>query len=290
MPTTGLNLQINVNNNLICYDDQGDGSIPIIFIHGFPFDKTMWEQQRDYFKMAHRVIVYDIQGFGRSTCNLEEASMDIFADDLIHLMDALNIKNAVVCGLSMGGFIALNAIKRYPQRFAGLILCDTQCIADTADTREKRMDTIRQIENSGLYEFTKSFIPNIFHEKTIKENKNLVRRIDAIIMSNNEKTVIKGMKALASRMETCSTLSTISVPTLIICGSDDKITPVVQSEKMLESIPNATMKVIEEAGHLSNMEQPDEFNHHLENFLFEYLPTLNPVNILVSEQEEEKIW
>ena len=288
MPTTGLNLQIHVNNNLICYDDQGESSIPVVFIHGFPFDKTMWEAQRDYFKMAHRVIVYDIQGFGRSTCHLEEASMDIFADDLIHLMDALNVKNAIVCGLSMGGFIALNAIKRYPERFAGLVLCDTQCIADTPGTREKRQDTIKLIEKEGLQAFTKSFIPNIFHEKTLKENRNLPKRIEAIIMSNNEKTVIKGMKALASRMETCSSLSAISVPTLIICGSDDKITPVEQSEKMLESISNATLKVIREAGHLSNMEQPDEFNHHLENFLFEYLPTLNSVSNVLSEPEE--IW
>lgn len=288
MATTGLNLQINVENNLICYDDQGDSIIPIIFIHGFPFDKTMWEPQRDYFRMAHRVISYDIQGFGRSTCNLEEASMDIFADDLINLMDALNIKNAVVCGLSMGGFIALNAINRYPQRFAGLVLCDTQCIADSPETREKRMDTIRVIEKDGLQEFTKSFIPNIFHENTFNDNKNLIKRIEAIIMSNNEKTVIKGMKALASRMETCSSLSAITVPTLIICGSDDKITPVEQSEVMLESIPNASLKVIEEAGHLSNLEQSDEFNHHLENFMFEYLPSLKTVNSL--DSEEEKIW
>jgi 3-oxoadipate enol-lactonase len=284
MAATGLNLQINVNNNLICYDDQGDSNIPLIFIHGFPFDKTMWEQQRDYFKMAHRVIVYDIQGFGRSTCNLEESSMDIFADDLISLMDALEIKNSVVCGLSMGGFIALNAINRYPQRFSGLVLCDTQCIADTPETREKRMDTIRMIEKDGLQEYTKTFIPNIFHENTFTENKNLIRRIEAIIMSNNEKTIIKGLKALANRVETCSSLSAITVPTLIICGSDDKVTPVEQSEKMLESIPNATLKIIEEAGHLSNMEQPDEFNHHVENFLFEHLPTLNAVSTVVSEE------
>lgn len=289
MPITGLNLQINVNNNLICYDDQGDSSIPVIFIHGFPFDKTMWEHQRDYFKVAHRVIAYDIQGFGRSTCNLEEASMDIFADDLIHLMDALSIKNAVVCGLSMGGFIALNAISRYPERFAGLVLCDTQCIADSPETLEKRKETIRLIESSGLHEFTKTFIPNIFHEKTKKDNKNLVRRIEAIIMSNNEKTVIKGMKALASRMETCSSLGAIAVPTLIICGREDEVTPLKQSESMLKAIPNAILKVIEDAGHLSNMEQPDEFNHHLEKFLFEFLPVLNSVS-LVAEEEEEKIW
>src|SRR5690606_21232823 len=117
---------------------------------------------------------------------------------------------AVVCGLSMGGFIALNAIQRYPDRFAGIVLCDTQCIADSPETQQKRMEIIAQIESEGLADYTRSFLNSIFHDETVKTNKYLVKRIEATILNNNERTIIKGMKALASRMETCSTLSDIS--------------------------------------------------------------------------------
>src|SRR5690606_41592977 len=103
---------------------------PIIFLHSFPFDKTMWHGQLEFLKSTHRVIACDIRGFGQSTDETSQLSMDLFADDNIQFMDTLKIEKAIICGLSMGGFIALNLMKRYPERFSALILCDTQCIAD----------------------------------------------------------------------------------------------------------------------------------------------------------------
>src|SRR5688572_6563533 len=133
------------NNTQFSYDDIGEGSVPIIFIHGFPFDKSMWQLQMEHFKTTHRVIAYDIRGFGKSFDDTNDLSITLFADDLIQLMDSLQIDKAIVCGLSMGGFIALNAINRFPGRFAGLILCDTQCIADPEDVKAGRYTTISQI-------------------------------------------------------------------------------------------------------------------------------------------------
>lgn len=130
-------LNINLNGLNIAYQDSGNESTPIIFLHGFPFDKSAWDPQLEAIGSNYRMINYDLRGFGNSEADAEAFSMDLFADDLVHFMDALDISSAIVCGLSMGGYIILNAIDRYPERFKALILCDTQCIADTPEGAEK---------------------------------------------------------------------------------------------------------------------------------------------------------
>ncbi|MCR9013610.1 alpha/beta fold hydrolase [Aquiflexum gelatinilyticum] len=118
----GSDLTISVSNFHMSYDEMGEGIIPVIFLHGFPFDKTMWAEQLEFLKSSYRVIAVDIRGFGQSVDEESELSIEMFADDLIALMDALYIEKAVVCGLSMGGFITLNAHQRFPERFEALIL------------------------------------------------------------------------------------------------------------------------------------------------------------------------
>jgi 3-oxoadipate enol-lactonase len=129
----GYDLKIQINNIYLSYDDVGEGSTPIIFLHGYPFDKTMWENQLDYLKPSYRLISCDIRGFGEYTDVQPPINNDLFADELIQFMDKLSIDKAIVCGLSMGEFIALNAMKRFPERFEALVLCDTHCIADTIE-------------------------------------------------------------------------------------------------------------------------------------------------------------
>src|SRR5436190_14766841 len=114
MQITGKDISITINGITISYDDLGVGQVPIIFIHGFPFDKSSWQPQVEHLKSSHRVIAYDIRGFGKSTSDTETASITLFADDLIEFMDALEINKAILCGLSMGGYIVLNAVRRYP--------------------------------------------------------------------------------------------------------------------------------------------------------------------------------
>ena len=138
---------IPINNVTICYDDYGDSELPILFIHGFPFDKSTWEPQMEFLKISHRVIAYDIRGFGKSIAGNEKNSISLFADDLVKFMDALAIKKAIVCGLSMGGYILLNAVNRYPEKFEAIILCDTQCIADSPEAKAKRIHTIEKVKN-----------------------------------------------------------------------------------------------------------------------------------------------
>ena len=265
--TKGYNLTIELNNFHLSYDDVGEGSTPIIFLHGYPFDKTMWQGQLEFLKPSCRLIAFDIRGFGKSMDEKSPLSIDLFADDVIQFMDKSSIEKAIICGLSMGGFIALNAINKFPERFEALVLCDTQCIADTIEVKEKRYKTIDEIEVDGAANFNEGFIKSVFHKDSITNKKELVEELRSVVFSNSKHIITQGLIALAERSETCSTLNEIGIPTLIICGREDVVTPLTQSEMMHEAIKGSILHVIDTAGHVSNLEQPQEFNKHLLDFL-----------------------
>lgn len=263
----GYNLTIAVNNFHLSYDDIGEGNIPIIFLHGFPFSKAMWQLQLDFLKDSYRLISCDIRGFGKSTDETSPLSIDLFADDLIAFMDKLDIDKAIVCGLSMGGFIALNALQKIPNRFHALILCDTQCIADSIEVKEKRYKTIDEIKKDGVTNFNEGFIKNVFHKDSITNKKELVEQLKTVVFANSKHIITEGLVALAERAETCTTLNRITIPTLIICGRQDEVTPLLQSEFMHATINGSILQIIDNVGHVSNLEHPDEFNKHLLDFL-----------------------
>lgn len=266
----GYDLTIPVNDFILSYDDLGEGDIPVIFLHGFPFSKEMWKQQLEFLQSTRRVIACDIRGFGKSTYEEGTLSMDLFADDLVTFMYKLQIEKAIICGLSMGGYIALNAIQRFPTYFEALILCDTQCIADTPEAKEKRYKVIDNITKNGVEEFNEGFIKSVFHKDTLGSKKELVESLRSVVFANSQEVIIAGLTALAERSETCSALGAISAPTLILCGREDEVTPLAQSEFMHESVDRSVLHVIGKAGHVSNLEQPDEFNEQLVGFLNTY--------------------
>jgi len=262
-----FDLLTELNNISLSYSYAGEGILPVIFLHGFPFDKSMWKEQIEILKDSCCVIAIDIRGFGKSKDENTHLSIDLFAEDLVSFMDKRNIEKAVICGLSMGGFIALNAAVRFPERFEALILCDTQCIADTPEVKEKRIQTIEQIKRNGTDSFNEEFVKSVFHPNSLKNKTKLVESLRSVVFANSKRTIMAGLTALAERSETCSLLGTISIPTLIICGRADEVTPLAQSEFMHEHIKGSILKVIEDAGHVSNLEQPEEFNAHLLEFL-----------------------
>jgi len=267
IPTKGYDLTIEINDFILSYDDVGEGRIPIVFLHGFPFDKTMWEKQIEFLKTSYRLIACDIRGFGKSKDEKSLLNMDLFVDDLIKFMDKLDIDKAVICGLSMGGFITLNAAKRFPDRFEALILCDTQCIADTPEIKEKRLKTIAKIEGEGVADFNEEFIKSVFHKDSLADKKELVEELRRVVFANSRHSIIQGLLALAIREDTCAILERIRIPTLIICGREDAVTPLEESEYLKEHVLGSTLKVIDDAGHVSNLEQPNEFNQYLGEFL-----------------------
>jgi 3-oxoadipate enol-lactonase len=258
---------IQLDGITITYDDAGTGKVPVIFIHGFPFSKTTWQPQMEFLQKSHRVIAYDIRGFGGSTLGNEVISIDLFATDLIRFMDALKIEKAIVCGLSMGGYIVMNAVGRFPARFEAIVLSDTQCIADSAENKEKRYKTIRQIEEEGLEKFAETFIQNIFSKNALEHKRTVVEEVKNLILKTSPQAITATLKALAERRESCNTLKQINIPALIICGKEDLVTPLSQAELLNNSLVNSTLQPIEKAGHMSNLEQPDIFNEHIHNFL-----------------------
>jgi len=257
-----------INNLFVSYTDEGEkGSSVIIFIHGFPFNKSMWNLQVESLKDNYRLITYDIRGHGSSDPGNEVFSIELFVNDLISLMDNLKIDNAILCGLSMGGYIALNAIKKHNDRFDALILCDTQCIADTFEAKEKRIKAIESIRENGLEKYAEESIKNLFASESFITRVNEITNVREMIMKTSEQSICNTLLALSVRKETCHMLSEIKVPVLIMVGNEDKITPPAAASFMHEKIRGSLLKIIDHAGHLSNLENPDEFNVQLKKFV-----------------------
>jgi 3-oxoadipate enol-lactonase len=267
MNVQGTDIQINANGITVSFDDFGKGQTPIIFIHGFPFDRTSWSPQMAFMRKTNRVIAYDIRGFGSTNLGTAKPSMRVYADDLVKFMDNMGIANAIVCGLSMGGYIVLNAVQRYPERFKALILCDTQAIADTDEAQKKRYQKIEQIKTDGLADFTEGTLKNVFCADSRVHRKDVIHDVKEVILLTHQDTIIAGLTALAERPDMTASLKDITIPTLIICGKEDSMTPPNQAEALHIAIKNSTLQIIENAGHLSNLEQSDVFNKHLAGFV-----------------------
>jgi 3-oxoadipate enol-lactonase len=261
-------IKLSETNLTVSYNDTGKNEAPdIVFIHGFPLNKSMWDQQVNVLKENFRVISYDIRGHGKSEGGDEYFSIELFVKDLIILMDALKIKKAILCGLSMGGYIALNAIENYPDRFSALVLCDTNCAADSKKGKEKRMKTIEEIRAEGVNYYAEMILPNLFAPGSFITIKQEIGWVREMIINTSKDTLISTLLALYKRKETCSKLSGIKVPALIMVGKEDKLTPPEAARNMQKKIKGSLLEIIEHAGHLSNLENPAVFNRHILKFL-----------------------
>ena len=264
----GNKINITINNLTVSYSDHGPDDAPvIIFIHGFPLNKSMWNIQVEALKENYRVIAYDIRGHGNSDAGIDEFFIELFVIDLLRLMEKLKIEKSILCGLSLGGYIALNAVLKHPDRFDGLILNDTQCIADTPEIKENRCLAIIRIMKDGVEQYADEIIKNLFAQETFTKNKNVVDAVKEMIISTQKQSLCNTLHALAERKETCDQLSEINIPVLIMVGEEDKITPIAAAQQMHEKILNSKLEIIQQAGHLSNLENPTAFNTHLVSFL-----------------------
>jgi len=268
MNITETNVTTIINNLSVSYSDEGPVEAHVvIFIHGFPLNKSMWDIQLEALRDEYRVIAYDIRGHGDSDPGNEDFSIDLFANDLISFMDSLKIRKAVVCGLSMGGYIALNAIGNYPERFEALILSDTQCFADTPEVRENRLVAIENIKKNGLEEYAHESIKNLFAPVSLLSKDTEIASVREMIVNTSKLSIYNSLHALAIRKETSGILSDIKIPVLILVGKEDKITPPEMAESMHKKINGSQLNIIEHAGHLSNMENPFEFNYQIRKFI-----------------------
>lgn len=262
------NNRTSVNNHTVSYNDEGPDESPvIIMVHGFPFNKSMWNKQVEVLIGNYRVISYDIRGHGDSDAGTDDFSIGLFTDDLLGLMDFLKVEKAILCGLSLGGYIALSAIENFPKRFDGLMLCDTTCIADTPETKEKRRIAIENIAEYGVEQYANESIKNLFAPETFITSKEKASMIKDMIMKTSVQSLSATLLALAGRNESCSKLNEITVPVLIMVGKEDKITPISAARFMEKNIKGSILQIIAHAAHLSNIENPYEFNEHLLKFV-----------------------
>ena len=268
MQSAGNDISIQVNDLMLSYNNHGPENAPvIIFIHGFPLNKSMWDKQLEELKKYYRVIAYDIRGHGNSEAGHGEFSIDVFVHELIGLMDTLQLGKVTLCGLSMGGYIALKAVEEFPDRFEALVLSDTQCIADSAEAKAKRMMAIEKIKQQGMENYADESIKNLFAAESFSTKKEEIAAVREMIVNTSGKSIFNTLHALADRKETCSHLHNIKIPVLIMVGREDKITPLTSAYMMHDKIQFAAICIIEHAGHLSNMENPEEFNYQLKIFL-----------------------
>ena len=257
-----------LNNLKISYNNEGpDGAPVIIFIHGFPLNKSMWNKQMEALKANYHVIAYDIRGHGNSDVGNEDFTIDLFVNDLLNLMNALKIEKTILCGLSMGGYIALNAIENFPERFDALILSDTNCISDSPEAKEKRMKAIESIRENGMEKYADESLKKLFAQESFTTNVGQIAEVQEMIVKTSRYSIYNTLHALSEREETCSQLPEIMVPVLIMVGSEDIITPPASARLMHEKIKGSFLHIIGHAGHLSNMENPAEFNNQLKKFV-----------------------
>ncbi|MDD8018289.1 MAG: alpha/beta fold hydrolase [Bacteroidota bacterium] len=260
-----------INNVLHRYIDVGiSTAAPIIFIHGFPFSHKMWAfpgGQTEALSGTHRVIAYDVRGHGESEVGTGHYSIEFFVDDLIGLMNQLTIPKAILCGLSMGGYIALRAVERHADRISGLVLCDTRSEADPNEARVKRAQAIKEIQENGMKQYAENYVKNVFAPESLQQKAEAVRMIQSIIERTSPISIYGTLMALASRTDTTAALPFITCPTLILVGEKDTLTPPTAAQAMKDKIPNAQLFLIPKAAHMSNVENPEDFNTHLVEFV-----------------------
>ncbi len=266
-----MNIEID-SHFQVEYTQSGQGS-PIVLLHGFPLCDKMWEPQIEALESHHNVIAPNARGFSNTTpfiMGTAEVTPSIpqMAHDLNAFLDALKITEPIVlCGLSMGGYTALNFAHEYPERLRALVLCDTRAEADTREARAKRDDNIQFTQEKGTWAITERLLPSFVSEQTRENNPALMEQLLEWGSSQHISTITEALEALRDRPDATPWLSQISVPTLLIFGEDDALAPPEIIATLKEGIPGAQLEIIPEAGHLSNLEQPTAFNRILLDFL-----------------------
>ena len=261
-----MRLELNGSNFNVVEHGNPDG-IPLVFLHGFPFDQTMWEPQLKVLPSFFRAFTYDLRGHGKSEVGDGQYTVELFADDLLALLDYFQIAKAILCGLSLGGYIALRAAERNGDRIRSLILCGAKSEADTDLIRLKRAGQMKLVKAEGTAALASLLVQSLFAPTTHGENPDVVEKIRRTIESTDPLALSGTLLALASRTDTTAGLAKIQVPTLILVGEEDVITPPSHSRSMHEKIAGSKMAVIPKAGHVSNLENPEEFNRHFLKFI-----------------------
>lgn len=249
----------------MAFDVAGEG-LPVVLLHGFPFNRSMWREQAEALRASYQIITPDLRGQGESELS-GTATMALMASDVAALMDELKIERAIVGGLSMGGYVTLAFYHLFPERVRALVLADTKAQADTDEARELREQQALKILSEGMRSIADAMLPKLLATETLDERPETVARVREMILSTKPEGAAAALRGMAVREDRRDLLSQIDVPTLVIVGSEDAITPPEVSRAMHREIRGSRLEVIAGAAHVSNLERPSEFNRALQTFL-----------------------
>ena len=250
----------------IAFDDEGSGPA-VVFLHGYPFNRTMWREQVAALRPSHRVVAVDLRGHGESEVTDGIVTMEDMARDVKALMDRLDIKRAAVVGLSMGGYVALAFCRFFSTSVRALILADTRAQADTEEAKANRAAQIDKLLSVGMGAIADAMLPKLLSPATFSDQPDLVTRVRQMMVTTDPKGAAAALRGMAARRDFRSFVSRILAPTLVIVGNLDSITPVDDSKFMQREIGRSRLEILDGAGHVSNLEKPDEFNGLLLQFL-----------------------
>ncbi len=258
----------------LAYEDKGgdrDGTsssaaLPLVLIHGHPFDRTMWAPQLadPDLSAGRRIVAPDLRGYGASPVVPGTTPLGVFADDIAALLDELGIGEFVLAGLSMGGQIAMECCRRFPERVRGLVLADTFPDPETPDGRRARRATADRLLAEGM----RPYADEVLHKMVAPYADPAVQaHVHRMMTATDPEGAAAALRGRAERPDYRELLTRITVPALVVVGEDDEYTPVRDAEAMHAALPDATLHVVTGAAHLPNLERPKEFNGILRDFL-----------------------
>lgn len=259
--------KLKVNGVNLAVADEGTGP-PVLLVHGFPMNRTMWDSQTVILTEQWHVLAPDLRGFGESGMTPGKVTVQQHADDLAAMLDALEVNDPVMLvGLSMGGYVAFQFYEKYRDRVRGMVLCDTRAVPDTPEAAATRLQTADRVEREGPGVLAETMIPKMLSPATFETRPQVVEKLRRMILDGNPAGLAAAARGLAERPDFTPLLGRIQCPTLLIVGKDDAISPPQEMAGLARAIPGAKLVEIEAAGHVSPLERPAQVNTALVDFL-----------------------
>jgi pimeloyl-ACP methyl ester carboxylesterase len=241
---------------------------PVVLLHAFPLDGRMWAPQVEALAGSYQVIIPDLRGFGAAKEQaVEEAGMDLLADDVARLLDDRGLDRVVLGGLSLGGYVALAFVRRHADRLGGLLLLDTKAGADTEQARADRLRMVERVLGEGTGFLPEATLPRVLGKTSLEGRPELVERVTALVREQDPLAIAGAQRGMAARPDATDVLAGITVPTLVVTGEEDAVIGPEVGRELAAAIPDARFRLVERAGHLSNLEQPEVVNEALLDFL-----------------------
>lgn len=261
--------KVDVRDTEIAYEDVGSGPA-VVLLHGYPFNRSLWQAQAEALRPNYRVITPDLRGHGASAVGPAPATIELMAGDVLALLNHLNIDSATIGGLSMGGYVAFACYRLFAPRVRALILAATRAQADTEEAKQNRADQAAKALREGMEQIADDLLPKLLASNNVAKQPEVVKQLREMMANTKPEGAVAALQAMATREDQTSLLPNIKVPTLILVGDQDAIIPLADAELMHRGINGSRLQVIAGAGHVLNLEKPAEFNAAIEKFLSEH--------------------